>query len=200
MRHIALAVLLAAAAPAAIAATTPKEQLLVPPQDARHFTISSTASKSGDIWSWKQPDGSMAYRMSLNLRGWITETDEVVTPGPDGRPVKIVIRGYTDAGDADETFNVDSNGIAHWKTSVDSGSAPFADKRYNTYGGPWLASESDIDALVAAGDKGIDLLPSGHATLRIGKSYQIEGPNGPKRVKLAFIEGYGFSPSGVIVR
>jgi imidazolonepropionase-like amidohydrolase len=197
VRHFAFAVLLVAAAPAAIAASTPKEQLLVPPQDARHYTISSTASKSGDIWSWKLDDGSTAYRMSLNLRGWITETDEVVTPGPDGRPVKIVIRGYTDAGDADETFNVDSNGIAHWKTSVDSGSAPFGNKRYNTYGGPWLGGESDIEALVAAGEKGIDMLPGGHATLRMGKSYKIEGPNGPKTVKLAFIEGFGFAPSGI---
>ncbi|HWJ59327.1 MAG TPA: amidohydrolase family protein [Sphingomicrobium sp.] len=197
MRRIFLTALLATSASIAAAAPTPKEQLMVPPKDARHFTISSTAAKSGDIWSWTLPDGRIAYRMSLNLRGWITEDDEVVTLGADGRPTKIAIRGFTDQGDATEDFEVDSSGMARWKTSVDSGSAPFAGKRYNTYGGPWLAGENDIKALIAAGDKGVDLLPSGHATIKIGKSYEIDGPDGKKSVKLAFIDGYGFSPSPI---
>lgn len=194
-----LAAFLLAAAPLSLAAAAPvpKEQLLVPPKDARHFTISSTAAKSGDIWSWTLPDGRIAYRMSMNLRGWITEDDQVVTLGADGRPVKIAIRGFTDSGDAAEDFAVDSNGNASWTTSVDKGSAPFGNKRYNTYGGPWLAGEQDINALVAAGDEGIDLLPSGHASIELGKTYQITGPDGPKSVKLAFVTGYGFSPYAV---
>jgi imidazolonepropionase-like amidohydrolase len=181
-----------AAATAAKPAT--KEQLMTPPAGARHFTISSVAGKHGDVWSWPMPDGARAYRMSMSLRGWVTETDEVMTLGPDKRPVKLAIRGYTDSGDATESFSVDAAGVAHWKTAVDEGSAPFAGKRYNSYGGPWLASEVDIEALVAAGPKGIDLLPRGHATLTIGKPTQITGPKGPQTVKLAFIEGYGFSP------
>ncbi|MFX8778174.1 hypothetical protein ABTM50_20040, partial [Acinetobacter baumannii] len=58
------------------------------------------------------------------------------------------------------------------------GSAPFANKHYNTYGGPPLAGEFDIDALVAAGAKGIDLLPTGHASIAIGQTTQVEGPQG----------------------
>ena len=135
--------------------------------------------------------------MSMSLRGWVTEDDELITPGPDGRPTSIAIRGYTDQGDATEDFNVDASGVAHWKTSVDAGSGPFGAKRYNTYGGPWLASENDVNALVAAGDKGIDLLPSGHGSISIGQSVQIDGPQGPKTVKLAFIKGFGFSPTPV---
>jgi imidazolonepropionase-like amidohydrolase len=181
----------------AAAAPTPKEQLLTPPSGARHYTISSTAGKHGDVWAWTMPDGRLAYRMSMSLRGWVTEDDELVTPGADGRPSAIAVRGYTDQGDATEDFNVDANGLAHWKTSVDSGAAPYANKRYNSYGGPWLAGERDIEALVAAGDRGIDLLPSGHASISIGKSVQIEGPQGPKTVTLAFIKGYGFSPTPV---
>ena len=168
---------------------------MTPPAGARHYTISSTAGKHGDIWSWTRPDGKVAYRMSMSLRGWITEDDSLMTLGPDGRPIAIAIRGYTDQGDATEDFNVDGNGVAHWKTVVDSGSAPFAGKRYNTYGGPWLTGEKDIEALVRAGDKGIDLLPNGHATMTIGQSVQIDGPQGPKTVKLAYVKGYGFSPS-----
>lgn len=191
------------AAPAAAAAAKPastqitKDQLLKPPADARHYTISSTAGKHGDVWSWRMPDSRVAYRMSMSLRGWVTETDEVVTLGADRRPIGMAIRGFTDSGDATEEFRVDDQGIAHWKTAVDSGSAPFAGKRYSSYGGPWLASEHDVDALVAAGPKGVDLLPGGHATLTIDRSVRIDGPNGPRTVKLAFIQGWGFSPSPV---
>ena len=202
MRRMILASLLAAtasiaAAPAALAAPTPKEQLLVPPAGARHYTISSVAGKHGDIWSWTMPDGRAAYRMSMSLRGWVTETDEVLTLAPDQRPTAIAINGYTDSGDATESFSVDAGGVAHWKTVVDAGSAPFAGKRYNSYGGPWLASERDVNALVAAGDKGVDLLPTGHASIAIGKPIQIEGPQGSRTIKLAYITGLGFSPSPV---
>ena len=113
--------------------------MLTAPAGARHFTISSSAGKHGDIWAWTLPDGTAAYRMSMSLRGWITETDQTIKNGPDGRPVEIVVRGYTDLGDAGETFMVDSQGIARWKTSIDEGSAPIGDKRYSNYGGPWLA-------------------------------------------------------------
>ena len=195
MRRMILAALLAASASIAAAAPATKEQLMKPPAGARHYTISSTAGKHGDIWAWTTPDGKAAYRMSMSLRGWITEDDQLITRGPDGRAISIAIRGFTDAGDATEDFNVDGNGVAHWKTAVDSGSAPFGTKRYNTYGGPWLAGEGDIEALVAAGDKGIDLLPTGHATLTLGQPVQIDGPDGARTVKLAFVKGLGFSPS-----
>lgn len=196
-RRLMLSLLLATTPLAAQAAPLAKEQLLVAPDGARHYTISSSGGKSGDMWAWTLPDGQLAYRMSLNLRGWVTETDQVTALGADGRPVKIAVRGFTDQGDATEDFSVDAAGVAHWKTAVDEGSAPFGAKRYNPYGGPQLAAEQDINALVAAGDKGIDLLPSGHASITIGKSHEIDGPNGRKTLKLAFINGYGFSPSPV---
>jgi imidazolonepropionase-like amidohydrolase len=196
MRPLVFALLLATTS-IATAAPTPKEELMTPPPAARHYTISSTAGNHGDIWSWSLADGRIAYRMSMSLRGWVTETDEVLTLGADGRPTGMAIRGYTDQGDATETFAVDSSGIAHWKTSIDQGEAPFANKRYNSYGGPWLAGEKDIEALVAAGTKGVDLLPTGHASISIGEPVQISGPQGSKTVKLAFIQGYGFSPSPI---
>lgn len=198
MRRLKLAALLAtSASTAAVAEPTPKEQLMKPPADARHYTISSVAGKHGDIWSWTQPDGKVAYRMSMSLRGWVTETDELVTVGPDGRPTAIAIRGFTDEGEATETYSVDGSGTATWKTVVDSGSAPLGSKRYSTYGGPYLATERDVEALVAAGDKGVDLLPTGHASIRIGKPTTIQGPQGAKTVKLAFVQGFGFSPNPV---
>ncbi len=197
MRRMILASLLAATAAIAHAAPATKEQLITAPAGARHYTISSTAGKHGDIWAWKTSDGRFAYRMSMSLRGWVTETDELVTRSADGRPTRLAVRGYTDSGEATEDFSVEPSGTARWKTVVDSGSAPFGSKRYNSYGGPWLASEGDIEALVAAGSNGVDLLPTGHASIDVGQTVQIRGPSGPKDVKLAFIHGYGFSPSPV---
>ena len=181
----------------ALAESTSKEQLLQPPPAAQHYTISSTAGKHGDIWRWQTDDGKLAYRMSMSLRGWITETDQTTTLGADGRPVTISVRGYTDSGDATEDFSVDANGTARWRTAVDEGSAPLLNKRYSAYGGPYLASDIEIDALVKAGDKGIDLLPAGRASISIGKATEIEGPDGKEAVKLAYITGAGFSPSPV---
>ena len=175
-----------------------KEELMVAPAGARHYTITSSGGKHGDIWQWTMPDGRIAYRMSMNLRGWITETDQTMTVGKDGQPTKIDIRGFTDSGDATESYWVDDKGVAHWKTSVDEGSAPLGAKRYSTYGGPWLAGEQDFAALIAAGDKGLELLPSGKASIDIGQSVEVDGPGGQKKtVKLAFARGYGFSPSPI---
>lgn len=187
-----------APAPApAFAEPAKKEELMVAPAGSRHYTITSSGGKHGDIWQWTLRDGRVAYRMSMNLRGWITETDQTLTLGPDGKPTKIAIRGFTDSGDATEDYWVDNKGVAHWKTAVDHGSAPVGLARYTTYGGPWLAGEQDIAALIAAGDKGVDLLPSGRAFINVGDSAQIDGPWGPKTVKLAFTYGYGFAPSPV---
>src|ERR1700753_4075417 len=121
MRRLFLACLLCAA-PLAAAPTT-KDQRLVAPTSARHYTISSQAGKHGDVWSWTLPDGRVAYRMSMSLRGWVTETDETGTLGPAQRPTAIAIRGFTDSGDATEDFSVDGAGNATWKTSIDEGSA-----------------------------------------------------------------------------
>ena len=110
MRSALLATLLdaaatiAAIAPQVAAAHATKAQLLSPPPGARHYTISSIAGKHGDVWSWTMPEGRVAYRMSMSLRGWVTETDELMTIGADGRPAALAIRGYSDSGDATEDF------------------------------------------------------------------------------------------------
>lgn len=174
-----------------------KDQLMVPPAGARHYTIQSSAGRHGDIWSWTMPNGHVAYRWSMNLRGWITEEDEQVTQGTDGRLTAISIRGYNDSGDATEEFHVDAGGVAHWKTSIDSGSASFGAGMYSTYGGPFLAIEKAVDRLVAAGDRGVDLLPNGHGSITLGPLVRVDGPRGPKDLKLAFIRGYDFAPTPV---
>src|SRR5690242_11022784 len=104
MRRTILAALLAASASIAIAEPTPKERLLVPPADAAHYVVVSTAGKHGDEYIWKQPDGTLAMRESILLRGLIFETDQTIKYGSDGMPSEIVVRGVTPSGDAAENF------------------------------------------------------------------------------------------------
>lgn len=195
-RRFLLSLLLATTPLAAQAAPLPKEQLLQPPADAAHFLVVSEAGKHGDQWRWTLPDGRIAYRHSQALRGWITETDQTVTLGSDGLPVKMEVRGITPNGDAAETFDL-SGGKASWTSTADSGSVEGRSGYYYAAGGISLSDQLLIDRLVAAGDKGVDLLPGGHASLTMGPSLTVQGAKGPKTIKLALVRGILSSPVNV---
>ena len=125
MRLTIIAMLFAAAAPAALhAAPTPKDQLLVPPADAKHFVVVSTAGKHGDEYSWTMPDGRLAFRQSILLRGLIFETDETIRFGADGMPAELQIRGITPSGDAAESFKI-ASGDASWMRIAENDRGPF---------------------------------------------------------------------------
>lgn len=192
-RRFMLSLLIAAAPVAAFAEPLAKDKLMPPPAGADHYLVVSEAGKHGDQWRWVLPDGRLAYRHSQALRGWITETDEVVTLGADGNPVKLEVRGITPNGDAAETFALDG-GKASWTSISDKGSLDGKSGYYFAAGGISLADQLLIDRMVAAGDKGVDLLPGGHATLSIGPSLTVQGAKGPKTVKLAFVRGIVASP------
>jgi len=211
--RVLVASLLAAAAPmslsvayahqapaAAPAATTPvpKEQLLKPGPEADHYVVVSDAGKHGDMWRWTLPDGRIAFRHSQSLRGWITETDATVRYGPDGRPTEIVVRGITPSGDASETYT-EEGGNARWTSIVDSGTGPVGKKIYLPSGGPGLVNARLIELIAAAGEQGVELLPSGRASITFGPSLAIQGPAGSKTVKLAFLRGILSSPLPVWV-
>ncbi len=202
MRPILLAALLAAAAPIAVHAhvqapaaasvPVPKEQLLKPPADAVHFVVVSEAGKHGDQWRWQLPDGRTAYRWSQELRGWITEMDQVTSFAPDGTIRALEVRGVTMSGDAAEVFRVE-NGRASWKTATDSGEAA-AGAWYVPAGGVSIANAPLIEKLAAAGDAGVEFLPSGKGRMTFGGTQTIQGPSGPKTVQLAFMRGIVPSP------
>jgi imidazolonepropionase-like amidohydrolase len=171
----------------------PKEQLLAPATGADHYVVVSDAGKHGDMWRWKLADGRTAFRHSQSLRGWISETDATVRYGPDGQVAELLVRGITPSGDAAESYS-DMGGTARWTTSIDSGTAPSAGKLYLPAGGPSLLNAALIDRLAGAGEKGLELLPSGRASLNFGPTLGIRGPSGPKTVKLAFLRGILSSP------
>lgn len=203
MRMFLIAALLASAAacpvhaheqpaPAAQSKPVPKEELLKPPADAAHYVVVSEAGKHGDQWRWQLPDGRTAYRWSQELRGWITEMDQVTTFAPGGTVDALTVRGVTMSGDAAEEFRV-ANGRATWKTATDSGEAA-AGGWYIPAGGVGIANAPMIDALAAAGDAGLNFLPGGKGRLALGPTQVIDGPGGPKKVQLAFVSGILPSP------
>jgi imidazolonepropionase-like amidohydrolase len=155
--------------------------------------VVSDAGKHGDMWRWTLPGGKLAYRHAQSLRGWITETDQTMTLRADGLPDMVNVRGITPSGDAAETFAL-AGAKATWKSTADSGSSDGRVGYYLPAGGVGLSNHVLVDKLVAAGPAGIDLLPSGHATLTMGPSLAIQGPSGAKTVKLAFIRGILSSP------
>jgi imidazolonepropionase-like amidohydrolase len=199
MRRFVLAGLLAASASVAIAEPTPKEQLLVPPKDAAHFVVVSTAGKHGDEYMWTMADGRTAFRESILLRGLVFETDETMRVGADGMPNEIVIRGVTPSGDAAENFAI-SNGNATWVSPVDKGSTAYgAPTYYLAQGGPFLSTAPEIDRLLATGRMGLALLPSGKATFDKVTSLDVDGPQGRKPVDLILLRGTSQTPQPVWV-
>ena len=206
MRRLLLAALLSAA-PLALAPVTahvdvtamgapvPKEDLLKPPADAAHYVVVSESGKHGDQWRWQLPNGKTAYRWSQELRGWITEMDEVTTSAADGSITAITVRGVTMTGDAAEEYTVEG-GTARWKSASDSGSAA-ANGFYVPAGGVTIANAALVNRLAAAGPVGVNLLPSGKAVMTLGPTQTIQGPNGPKTVQLAFTRGILATPQPV---
>jgi imidazolonepropionase-like amidohydrolase len=193
MRRSMIALLLAACA-SAVTAQTPKDQLLVPPKDAAHFVIVSTAGKHGDEYMWKTADGRTAFRQSILLRGLIFETDETMRIGPDGMPTEVVIRGVTPSGDAAENFGI-ANGSASWTSPVDKGGTAYsAPAFYVAQGGPFVSNAPQIQALLAAGSAGMALLPSGKATFQKVTSLDVDGPQGKKHVDLILMRGIAQTP------
>jgi imidazolonepropionase-like amidohydrolase len=193
MRRILVAALLAACASAAFAAPVPKEQLLVPPPNADHFVVVSEAGKHGDEWRWTLPDGSVAFRESILLRGLVFEQDEVIRLDSSGRPVSLTVRGVTPSGDAAETFAIDQ-AMARWKTPVDEGEAPSSRGMYLPYGGTFLANDALVRPLLTAGVKGQPLLPSGKGFLEPSRTLAVTGAAGAKIIRLHFLKGINQTP------
>ena len=180
------------AAPVAQSKPVPKEDLLKPPADAVRYVVVSEAGQHGSQWQWQLPDGRTAYRWSQELRGWITEMDQVTTFAPGETIAATTVRGVTMSGDAAEDYRV-SNGRAKWKTATDAGEAA-AGGWYIPAGGVGIANAPLINALAAAGDKGLDFLPSGKGRMTFDAMQTIQGPGGPKKVQLAFVSGILPSP------
>lgn len=191
LRH-GLAMLALGLSLAAHAAPARVEDLATPPADARHFDVVSRTATHGHLEAWTRPDGTHMERLSVLLRGFVTETETATRLGPDGMPASVSLRGFTASGDAAETFSV-ADGTATWKSQVDAGSAPYRGAAWYVIEGPDYTGALFAEALLAAPGHTLALLPGGRARAeRIAES-TVDGPGGA-RLECWAIDGVGVSP------
>jgi hypothetical protein len=176
-------------------AQVPVAELAQPPPDARHYIIESPAGKHGDSWSWVRADGTRVGRESMNLRGEVTEEAYSGTPGTDGLPVAITIRGVSPAGDAAESFSIEG-GSAKWRSPVDAGSAAYSGRAfYVSQGGPIDTLAWFLERLLASPDRTLKLLPGGRAHADLLTSLEVGGAGAERQtIRLWAISGIENAP------
>jgi len=181
------------AAPAALS------DLAKPPADAELFTIMSTAGVHGHSARWTTPDGVHWGRESIDLRGQIFEVDSASRLGADGMIDHLVVRGFTPQGDAAETFDI-AGGTAGWKSVVDGASAPYArPAMYNAFGGPVDLTVDIVEALIAAPNHTLAMLPGGEAHAEPIAALTV-GEGAAKRTITAWsVTGFSNTPTPVWV-
>ena len=174
-------------------AQTTIDQLAKPPVTARAFTVLSLAGTHGKSFLWTSPDGTLMSRDSLLLRGQVFETDEAARVDAKGILASDIIRGFTPAGDAAESFSI-HDGKATWKSPVDAATVPYiAPAYYVTQGGGSASSSHMLELLLAAPDKSLALLPSGRAHAE--KLTDLKVGSGPSKQTVTAWAVTGLSPS-----
>ena len=165
-----------------------------PPANAETWAIVSSAGRHGTSQRWVTPDGVHWSRESLHLRGFVTEIDQQQRFGPDGALSSFVVRGTTPSGDAAETFGV-ANGRYTYASPVDhGGDAMPAGAFYSSYGGTLDSSIALLDALRAAPNHAVRLLPSGQAQLTPLTTLQVSNGHETKTLTAYAVIGIGLSP------
>jgi imidazolonepropionase-like amidohydrolase len=131
----------------------------------------------------------------MNLRGQVWETDYRGTPGTEGTPTVMIIRGVTPQGDAAESFSI-AGGTAKWRSPVDAGSAESSGHAfYFPQGGPIDTNAWFLERLLASPDKSLDLLPDGKAHAVKLTSLEVGlGPAPRQTIVLWSVTGLSNSP------
>ncbi len=139
-------------------------------------------------------DGTHWSRTSLNLHGYVFETDEQNRFAPDGTLASLVVRGSTPLGDAAETYSV-KDGVSTWTSPVDHGSrAARPGLYYTAFGGSSDALLFTIDALRKSPTHSVDLLPSGRASIASFATLDVSNGTETKTLTAYAVTGYTVSP------
>ncbi|HZD49698.1 MAG TPA: hypothetical protein VE178_13230, partial [Silvibacterium sp.] len=194
MKFLALALLFTSMT---IRAQVPVDQLVKPPADAQRFIILSTAGTHGKAFIWTAPDGSQWSRESILLRGQVWEMDQSIKLGADGMPSALIVRGVTPQGDAAESFTI-TDGVATWKSPIDSGHQPYHSAFYLAEGGTNSGgTQVFIEALLKSPDKSMPLLPGGRARAEKLTDHTVGTGPTAKTVTLWAVTGLAPSPQTV---
>ena len=134
----------------------------------------------------------------MSLRGWVTEEDELIDRwAPMGgrrrsRSAAIPIPATRPRISA-STAAASRIG----RRPLTRAPRPFIGKRYVTYGGPALATEGWSTPWSRPGDKGIDLLPSGHASISSATRRRSTGRKERRRSSSPSSRAWAFRPMTV---
>lgn len=173
----------------------PVEQLAKPPADAQVWTITSSegVARHGQVSLWTTKDGTDWSRFSLNLRGFVTETDEQNHFAPDGSLVSMVVRGKVPEGDAAEEYEV-KDGAYTFKSPVHGTGKARRGLEYAAFGGTLDSFIFLVDDMLKAPGHSLDLLPSGRATMEPLTTLEVSNGTAKKILTAYTVTGIGLSP------
>ncbi|MGZ4831266.1 MAG: amidohydrolase family protein, partial [Candidatus Angelobacter sp.] len=163
---------------------------------ASRYTFILAGNKAGFESSSRNPDGSLQLHFEFNDRGRGPNINEKILTGKDGIPVEIEITGvdYLKAP-VDEHFSL-KQGSATWKNRSEEGQKKITGKAaYVSISG--AAEETGLlaQALLAAPEHKLPLLPEGEASIEKRSELKINA-NGQSRTVIQYvINGFGFTPS-----
>ncbi|MGZ7057397.1 MAG: amidohydrolase family protein, partial [Candidatus Angelobacter sp.] len=163
---------------------------------ASRYTFILAGNKAGFESSSRNPDGSLQLHFEFNDRGRGPNINEKILTGKDGIPVEIEITGvdYLKAP-VDEHFSL-KQGSATWKNRSEEGQKKIIGKAaYVSISG--AAEETGLlaQALLAAPEHKLPLLPEGEASIEKRSELKINANGQSRTVTQYAINGFGFTPS-----
>jgi cytosine/adenosine deaminase-related metal-dependent hydrolase len=177
-------------------AQVPTEQLAKPPVDGQVWTITSSGGKvrHGQVNLWTDSTGNHWSRMSMNLRGFVTEIDEQNRFEPDGSLESLTVRGTVPDGDAAESYVV-KNGAFTYASPVDHGTGKTVPNlEYAAFGGTFDSFTFILDALLKSPNHLVNLLPSGRAAIEQLTTLEVSIGTQKKTLTAYALTGVGLSP------
>ena len=189
-----LFILLALCAVGSARAQTPAAELVQPPANAETFDIVSGGERRGVLSRWTTPDGVRWSRESYTMRSLVSDTDLQQSFAPDGSLRSFIAHGGSSFAAGDETFSV-ASGRYRYQSPADHGEGAYSGGAYySAVGGTFDANIRFADALLAAPDHSLRLLPSGEAHLMGLARQQVSNGHESKTLTAYSIIGTGLAP------
>ncbi|MGB9122770.1 MAG: amidohydrolase family protein [Candidatus Angelobacter sp.] len=180
------------------AALAQSQTTAAPPSDAAkptRYTFILSGNKAGYESSTRNPDGSLQVHFEFNDRGRGPNVNEKLRTGKDGIPTEIEITGvdYLKAP-VDERFSL-KQGAASWKNRSEKGQKKIGGKAfYTSISGASEETALLAQALLAAPQHKLPLLPAGEASIQKRSGLKITANGQSQAVTQYAIDGLGFSP------
>ena len=166
-------------------------------QTSRYAALVHGGTKAGHMDVTTADDGRVTVDYVFKDNGRGPELTETYTLAGDGTYAAYTVRGKSTFGaPVDESFTL-SAGKAAWKSLSDRGETAVSGRALYV---PLSGTPAALDvalAAAAAGGGQVALLPTGTLRVRPVAERQVEGPGGPRTVKLMAITGIGFTPTFV---